>query len=205
MTDLLEIPLPENADTGISIVSIPPPEGGYSLRWRPVPAEWQETRAPHPGAYEHVSEIVLTGGSCAGKTSALADLSTMLREYGVRVLVVPEVATMLVKGKAIEPGVDGDGGLLTHWRSEVVSAASFYSRRVKRILPTYVLTLLWVLLAGGLAFGRLRSRAEQLEDDTIWAAGFATNIRQMQTLKGYGETVQGGPKKVAVGSKHHAF
>ena len=71
----------------------------------------------------------------------------------------------------------------------ILQSLSFYSRRVKRILPTYVLTLLWVLLAGGLAFGRLRSRAEQLECDTLWAAAFATNLKQLWATVSYGDMV----------------
>lgn len=40
-------------------------------------------------------EIVLTGGSCAGKTTALNLLSGALRERGHHVLTVPEAVTML--------------------------------------------------------------------------------------------------------------
>ena len=43
-------------------------------------------------------EIVLTGGPCAGKTTALARLSAKLADWGFRVLLVPEVATMLISG-----------------------------------------------------------------------------------------------------------
>ena len=40
-------------------------------------------------------KIVLTGGPCAGKTTALARLSAFLNERGFRVFTVPEAATML--------------------------------------------------------------------------------------------------------------
>ena len=43
-----------------------------------------------------VIEIVLTGGSCAGKTTALELVSRSLREKGHAVLCVPEAVTMLV-------------------------------------------------------------------------------------------------------------
>ena len=43
----------------------------------------------------HVYSIVLTGGPCAGKTTALERLSAYLRERGFRVFTVPEAATML--------------------------------------------------------------------------------------------------------------
>ena len=47
--------------------------------------------APAPLFYK----IVLTGGPCAGKTTALDRLSAYLRERGFRVFTVPEAATML--------------------------------------------------------------------------------------------------------------
>ncbi len=43
----------------------------------------------------NVFHIVLTGGPCAGKTTALERLSAFLRERGFRVFTVPEAATML--------------------------------------------------------------------------------------------------------------
>lgn len=45
-----------------------------------------------------VSEVVITGGPCSGKTSSLAYLQDKLRAYGFRVFVVPEVSTMLRLG-----------------------------------------------------------------------------------------------------------
>lgn len=42
-----------------------------------------------------VKKLVLTGGPCAGKTTALARLATYLRHRGFRVFTVPEAATML--------------------------------------------------------------------------------------------------------------
>lgn len=41
---------------------------------------------------------MLTGGACAGKTTALATLSVALEQMGFKVLQVPEAATMLMKG-----------------------------------------------------------------------------------------------------------
>lgn len=41
-----------------------------------------------------IRQIVLTGGPCAGKTTALAQVSEALTERGWKVLTVPEVATM---------------------------------------------------------------------------------------------------------------
>jgi len=44
--------------------------------------------------------ICLTGGPCAGKTTALADIKQDLTQLGMKVLVVPEAATILMKGGA---------------------------------------------------------------------------------------------------------
>lgn len=46
-------------------------------------------------------EVVLTGGPCAGKTTALGVVAARLRDQGWRVLIVPEAATLFV-----ESGVD---------------------------------------------------------------------------------------------------
>lgn len=48
-----------------------------------------------------ITRICLTGGPCAGKTTALATLSNVLRQLGFRVLQVPEAATLLMKGGAM--------------------------------------------------------------------------------------------------------
>jgi len=52
--------------------------------------------AKHP-----IIRICLTGGPCAGKTTALATLNQVLTQLGFKVLQVPEAATMLMKGGAM--------------------------------------------------------------------------------------------------------
>ena len=47
-------------------------------------------------AEQHVFEIVLTGGPCAGKTTALTILTQKLADYGYKVLVCPETATLVI-------------------------------------------------------------------------------------------------------------
>lgn len=49
-------------------------------------------------AGKQVTEIVLTGGPAAGKTTALAVLSQKLADWGFRVMLAPEVATLLIAG-----------------------------------------------------------------------------------------------------------
>ena len=47
---------------------------------------------------EKVPEIVWTGGPCAGKTTGIAYVSEKLRDWGWRVLIVPEVPTIVIGG-----------------------------------------------------------------------------------------------------------
>ena len=54
-----------------------------------------------------IKRIVLTGGPCAGKTTALAKIEQDLKEKGYRVFIVPESATELIKS-GISP-IDKDG------------------------------------------------------------------------------------------------
>jgi predicted ATPase len=59
----------------------------------------------HPKAMSEskhpITRICLTGGPCAGKTTALATLSSVLSQMGFKVLQVPEAATLLMKGGAM--------------------------------------------------------------------------------------------------------
>jgi len=48
-----------------------------------------------------ITRICLTGGPCAGKTTALATLGLHLKQIGYRVLLVPEAATILMQGGAM--------------------------------------------------------------------------------------------------------
>lgn len=49
----------------------------------------------------HITRILLTGGPCAGKTTAMAAISQDLAQLGYKVLVVPEAATLIMKGGAM--------------------------------------------------------------------------------------------------------
>lgn len=46
----------------------------------------------------NIKKVVLTGGPCAGKTTALALISNRLRERGIRVYLVPECASIVANG-----------------------------------------------------------------------------------------------------------
>jgi thymidylate kinase len=47
---------------------------------------------------QNVFKICVTGGPCAGKTTAMAQIQEKLREMGIRVYVVPEAATLVYNG-----------------------------------------------------------------------------------------------------------
>lgn len=67
-------------------------------------SKMQENCLDHPkvlSQVEHpVFRICLTGGPCAGKTTALITLNQSLTDRGFRVFMVPEAATLLMKGGA---------------------------------------------------------------------------------------------------------
>mmetsp|Transcript_8527 Transcript_8527/g.12616 ORF Transcript_8527/g.12616 Transcript_8527/m.12616 type:complete len:453 (-) Transcript_8527:1380-2738(-) len=48
-----------------------------------------------------IYRIVITGGPCAGKTTALSKVASEMRERGFNVFIVPEAATLLMKGGAL--------------------------------------------------------------------------------------------------------
>ena len=49
----------------------------------------------------NITRILLTGGPCAGKTTAMAAITQDLTQLGYKVLVVPEAATLIMKGGAM--------------------------------------------------------------------------------------------------------
>lgn len=50
---------------------------------------------------KRVKRICVTGGPCGGKTTAMTRITERVRELGMKVYVVPEAATMLMKGGAM--------------------------------------------------------------------------------------------------------
>ena len=53
-----------------------------------------------------IHRIVLTGGPCGGKSTALAHISDRLRSLGFRVFCAPEAATLLIGGGATPLGLE---------------------------------------------------------------------------------------------------
>ena len=69
------------------------------------PLQPQNTNRPRASTLAddkvNVTRILLTGGPCAGKTTALAAIKADLTQLGYKVLVVPEAATLIMKGGAM--------------------------------------------------------------------------------------------------------
>jgi len=73
-----------------------------------TPAEHHEKGIAEPVTTQPVFRIVLTGGPCAGKTTAMALLAERFRSRGFRVFLVPEAATLLFTGGAGQANITGD-------------------------------------------------------------------------------------------------
>ena len=59
-----------------------------------------------------ISKIVLTGGPCGGKTTAMAFLKRKFEDKGYRVIVVPEAATLCINGglSPVNPSIGSEIG-----------------------------------------------------------------------------------------------
>ena len=71
------------------------------------------------------AEIVLTGGACSGKTTALSALAHLLRTQRVRAITVPEAFTLIVSG-----GVTGVGDMV---RADGVANCDFQAELFRTI------------------------------------------------------------------------
>ena len=74
------------------------------VRVSPPPAPPSTLSPPPP-----ILRFVLTGGPCGGKTTALARLSTYLRNLGFDVYTVPEASTLLLSNGAAPSNFSIDG------------------------------------------------------------------------------------------------
>ena len=124
-----------------------------------------------------IAEIVLTGGSCAGKTEALEKLSAMLRRNGQRVITVPEVATMIIKGGVGDIGdiAREDGQAYCHFQRDVFLTHRELRRRAISMASNFVVPVVVVLYDRGELDGTAyhdHDCFEKLaaEDDTTIAA-----------------------------------
>lgn len=83
--------------------------------------DYVETRKFEKGL---VQKIVLTGGPCAGKTTAMTYISNKLREMGLKVLIVPEVATIFATG----------GGLINIHKMTLQQNVRFQTTLIRTIM-----------------------------------------------------------------------
>jgi predicted ATPase len=78
----------------------------------------------------HVTELILTGGPGGGKTTALAILARLLSRSGVRVLTVPEIATLIItRGVDIATISRDDGDANCRFQRELFITHRAYRRR----------------------------------------------------------------------------
>lgn len=62
-------------------------------------------------------KIVLTGGPCAGKTTALNYLTEKLSDYGFSIIVMPEVPTLVINS-GLDPRITSAGKLFNYFEFE---------------------------------------------------------------------------------------
>lgn len=65
-----------------------------------------QTQGPPQRRAQMIHRIVLTGGPCGGKTTALSRITERLASLGYRVFVVPEMATLFMAGGVALRGLD---------------------------------------------------------------------------------------------------
>ena len=84
-----------------------------------------------------MSEIVLTGGPCAGKTTALAVLSQKLSDYGYQVLVCPEVASLVINAGVAVGQLAQDPATWLEFQRLVVRTQGALRERFRAIAGLY--------------------------------------------------------------------
>jgi len=83
-------------------------------------------------------EILLTGGSCAGKTTALPLVSRSLREHGLAVLTAPEAVTLLVSAGIPDiGGVSRTRGPACVFQREVLATQTSLRESFKRLATLF--------------------------------------------------------------------
>ena len=75
-------------------------------------ADKDANRGRESSADSQVFQVVLTGGPCAGKSSAIEYFASKIRKHGFDVYQVPEVPTLLLNGGCVYPGLDGGDRLV---------------------------------------------------------------------------------------------
>lgn len=87
---------------------------------------------------QRIVEILLTGGSCAGKTTALPLVSRSLREHGLAVLTAPEAVTLLVSAGIPDIGqVSRTAGPACVFQREVLATQTGLRESFRRLAPLF--------------------------------------------------------------------
>ena len=89
------------------------------------------------GDARRVSEIVLTGGPCAGKTTALEVLSQKLSDYGYQVLVCPETASLVINAGVAVGQLAQDPATWLEFQRLVVRTQGALRERFRAIASLY--------------------------------------------------------------------
>jgi len=71
--------------------------------------------------HSNVFKVVLTGGPCAGKTSALSRVGSALSEAGIHSLFVPEAATIIFSNGGIFPGLNAEHSRLLRFEEALIN------------------------------------------------------------------------------------
>lgn len=155
-----------------------------------------------------VHRVAITGGPCAGKTTALAEISERLRSRGFPVYVVPEAATLLFTGGASFAGMDDDqvlnfqAQLLRTQMSleDAFTAVARASRKTCFILSdrgacdgrAYMSEKMWrrMLAENGWDMVQLRDARYDLVLHLVTAADGATDFYSLENNKARTETPQ---------------
>ena len=103
----LQVPVQGRAFVLLSVV-VPWPRAltpSAMIPWSEVLYKRPEEKTPT------IWKVVLTGGPCAGKTTALGALQAQFSRHGIKVFMVPEAATQIVQGGVSFAGITPEQSL----------------------------------------------------------------------------------------------
>lgn len=115
---------------------------------------------------DEIKSVVLTGGPCAGKTTALDYISEKLRSFGIGVVIVPETVRELIKGGIIVGGKklsDYDFQKLIVKRQ--ISSEEFFRAKIQHFKHTSGILLCDRGLLDGAAYMGFREYTEMLSNE----------------------------------------
>lgn len=96
-----------------------------------------ETQAGKLRDHEKLTEIVLTGGPCAGKTTAVSLLANALADYGYKTLVCPEVSTLMVNAGVDVHTLDSSGEHDFELQRQIIRTQRVFRKRFREFATLY--------------------------------------------------------------------